>query len=607
MEEYLLLGLVSIIALGVVAQWIAWRLHFPAILLLLIAGILAGPITGFLNPDKLLGPILEPIVSISVAIILFEGGLSLRLRELKEIGNTVLKLITIGMLVTWGLSFAAAYWLLDLNLELSVLIGAILIVTGPTVIIPLMRQVRPSGKVGAILKWEGIVIDPIGAMMAVLVFEVILAGGLINSGGQALISIVNTLAFGLLLGLLGAILIYYLLKRHLIPDFLQNPVTLMSVITLFAISNLLQHESGLLTVTIMGIALANQKSVRVKHIIDFKEDLRVLLISALFIMLASRLKLEHLEYLDWQAILFLVVLIIVVRPAAVFLSTLRSNLNFRERLFLSWMAPRGIVAAAISAIFALRLTDIGYDQAEHLIPYTFLVIIGTVTIYGSSASFIAQKLNLAKPHPKGLMIVGGHPWALDLGLRLHQLGLKVLIADSNWDNIARVRKAGLEAYYGNVLAEYAMEEIKLDGIGRLLALTHNDEVNSLAVLRYAEIFGSSEIFQLPPITLKPRKEREVPDEFGGRILFNSRLNFDSLTRLYNRGAYFETHKLEDKEHYKKLIGEDNLMRYPLFLINRGGSMQVFATDIEPEAEVGQRLITLTLPQELSSETEFERS
>jgi hypothetical protein len=205
------------------------------------------------------------------------------------------------------------------------------------------------------------------------------------------------------------------------------------------------------------------------------------------------------------------------------------------------------------------------------------------------------------------MIVGGHPWAQDLALQLHYLGLKVIIADSNWDNIARVRKAGLEAYYGNVLAEYAMEEIKLDGIGRLLTLTHNDEVNSLAVLRYSEIFGSSEVYQLPPITLKPRKEREVPDEFGGRILFNSRLNFDSLNRLYNRGAYFETHKLEKKEQFKELVGDENLVRYPLFLVGSTGAIQVFATDVEPEPEIGQHLITLTLPPKLSTETEFERS
>ena len=606
MSEFLLIGLVSIIALGVIAQWLAWRLHLPAILLLLVSGIIAGPVTGLLNPDALLGDILAPIVSISVAIILFEGGLSLRLRDLQEIGWVVGKLITIGIVITWVLATIFSLFLLDLNLELSILFGAILIVTGPTVIIPLMRQVRPAGKIGSVLKWEGIVNDPIGAMMAVLVFEIILTGGLSASGGHAFVSILKTVVFGSLTGLLGAILIYYLLKRHLVPDFLQNPVTLMVTVTVFAVSNLLQHESGLLAVTIMGIALANQKAVRVKHIIDFKEDLRVLLISALFIMLAARLKVEHLEYFNLQAFLFLLALIIIVRPASIFLSTIGTNLSFKEKLFLSWMAPRGIVAAAISAIFAIELSELGYEQADHLIPYTFLVIIGTVAIYGPTANWFACRLGLAKPTPRGVMLLGGHEWSQQVGLQLKESGFKVLVADSNWDNISKARKKGLDTYYGNILAEYAMEEMDLDGVGRILAITHNDEVNSLAILRFSELFGSSEVFQLAPMSRTPRKEREVPDDLSGRILFGSAMNFDYISELFDNGAYLETHTLKDTDHYKKLVSLEGQNRIPLFFVSREKEIEVFAADFKPEPAKGKQLITLTLPEDQSLEQRAEQ-
>eukprot|EP00036_Acanthoecidae_sp_10tr_P001426 CAMPEP_0182936704 /NCGR_PEP_ID=MMETSP0105_2-20130417/40701_1 /TAXON_ID=81532 ORGANISM="Acanthoeca-like sp., Strain 10tr" /NCGR_SAMPLE_ID=MMETSP0105_2 /ASSEMBLY_ACC=CAM_ASM_000205 /LENGTH=297 /DNA_ID=CAMNT_0025075833 /DNA_START=234 /DNA_END=1124 /DNA_ORIENTATION=- len=295
--------------------------------------------------------------------------------EFRKIGGVVVKLITIGIVITWVLSTLAAFFFLDIGLELSVLFGAVLIVTGPTVIIPLLRQVRPTETAGSVLKWEGIVNDPIGAMMAVLVFEIIMSGGFSNITGSAGLIILQTIFYGTALGAMGAGLMYIMLKKHWIPDYLQNPFTLMVVVGAFTASNALQHESGLLAVTAMGIILANQKSVRVQHIIEFKENLQVLLISALFILLASRLKVEHLEYFNWNSAGFIAALLFVVRPAAIFISTIGSKLTFKEKTFLSWMAPRGIVAAAISAIFALRLEQEGFAGADKLVPYTFIVII----------------------------------------------------------------------------------------------------------------------------------------------------------------------------------------------------------------------------------------
>ena len=446
MDEHILVGLSAVVALGISAQWFAWRTKLPAILVLLIFGIVAGPVTGWINPDELLGDILSPFVSFSVAIILFEGGLSLRMAEFRKIGGVVIKLITVGIAITWFLAALAAYYILGLSIEIAVLFGAILIVTGPTVIIPLLRQVRPTETAGSVLKWEGIVNDPIGAMMAVLVFEIIMAGGFTNMDGSSALVIVTTIVDGSFFGALGAGILYIMLKKHWIPDFLQNPVTLMLVIAAFTASNLLQHESGLLAVTIMGILLANQKSVRVKHIIEFKENLQVLLISALFILLASRLQVSDLAYFNLQSGLFIVALMLVVRPVSIYVATWGSKLSLQEKTFLAWMAPRGIVAAAISAIFALRLEQEGFVDAQKLVPYTFVVIIATVTVYGLSANPVARLLKVAKPQPKGVLFLGAHSWSLDLACQLQELGLKVMVADSNWENISKARKRNLETY-----------------------------------------------------------------------------------------------------------------------------------------------------------------
>jgi len=300
--------------------------------------------------------------------------------------------------------------------------------------------------VRSILKWEGIIKDPIGAMLAVLVFELMLTGGFSLTSQSAVMTIIKTLFYGSLFGGLGALAVYYLLKNFIVPDFLQNPVSLVIVISVFVLSNIFQHESGLLAVTFMGILMANQKNVHIKHIISFKENLRVLLLSALFIMLSARLTFQHLEQFDLYAALFVVALILFVRPLSILIPTIGAEISFKEKLFLSFMAPRGIVAAAISAIFAIRLSEAGYESAELLVPYTFLVIIVTVSVYGLSANGIARGLGVKKPTPKGLLFLGAHFWARQLAQLINREGFKVLLADNNWDHIAKARQNGLETY-----------------------------------------------------------------------------------------------------------------------------------------------------------------
>jgi len=606
MGEHLLIGITSILLFGIGAQWVAWRFKLPAILLLLISGVLAGPVFGLLDPDQLMGDLLSPFISVSVAIILFEGGLSLRFSELKDIGSTVGNLVSIGVVFTWGITAVSAYYLFVFDWELAILLGAILVVTGPTVIIPLLRQVRPSGQVGSILKWEGIVIDPIGAMLAVLVFEVILSTSFSAATSVAVMSIMKTILFGTLVGLGGAALIYFLLKRHLLPDYLQNPVNLMVVVTVFTISNMLQHESGLWATTLMGIALANQKTARIHHITEFKENLRVLLLSALFILLAARVELSSLiQNLSWSLAAFLAILILIARPIGVYISTYFADINWREKLFLCWMAPRGVVAASISSIFAINLAQNGFEHADQLVPIVFLVIIGTVTIYGLPAAWVARKLGVAKPVPNGLLILGAHSWALKIAKAIKDEGFKVLVADSNWKNISRARSKGLKTYHGNILSEFALEELNLDGVGRMISLTPNDETNSLAALRFGEIFGRSHVFQLAPNTQGQMENKDVTSHLSGRILFHERLNFENLSRFFSKHTAIQSMQFNEENpatEFEEQIGEQYI---PLFLITSNNEIRPYTIDNPPSPTNGDQAFYIYLDDEIRQQIKQE--
>lgn len=593
MTEHFFIAIASILVFGIGAQWAAWRFNLPAILLLLISGILAGPVFGFLNPDILMGDLLTPFISVSVAIILFEGGLSLRFSELKDTGGIIGNLVSIGVILTWIITSLSAYYILSFGWELSILLGAILVVTGPTVIIPLLRQVRPAGQVGSILKWEGIVIDPIGAMLAVLVFEVIVATSLTAATSVAIISIVKTIIFGTLSGLGGAAIIYYLLKRHALPDFLQNPVSLMIVVVVFTISNMLQHESGLWATTLMGIALANQKEANIHHIVVFKENLRVLLLSALFILLAARVELQSLlDNLNWAMLAFLGIIILIARPLAVFMSTLFSKISWQEKVFLSWMAPRGVVAASISSIFAISLVQNGFAEANELVPIVFIVIISTVTIYGLPASWVAKKLGVAKPVPNGVLILGARDWSIAIGKKIQSEGFKVLMADANLNNALQSRSENLETHHGNILSEFALEEIDLDGIGQLLAFTPNDEVNSLAALRFGEIFGRSHVYQLPSNTQQNEADKEVSDHLSGRILFSEACNFNRLSEKISTTEDLLTVDITPERSFTDFFESNNNgeKRIPLFQISSNHELRPISVNHTPNIANGDKVI-----------------
>jgi NhaP-type Na+/H+ or K+/H+ antiporter len=597
LTEEILIYLSTILVLGIVAQCLAWRLGLPSILVLLIFGLGAGPITGFLDPDQILGSLLVPLVSLSVAVILFEGGLNLKIDELREIGTVVRNLITVGVLVTWVLSSTAAHLILGLDLYIAVLFGSILVVTGPTVILPMLLHVRPSGRVGNIAKWEGIMNDPIGAMLAVLVFQAILMGGAEGTGAATFLGIMKTIFIGVLIGVAGEILLVQLLKRYWIPDYLQNPVALMLVVTVFTISEQFQIESGLFAVTVMGVFLANQKAVAVKHIIEFKENLRVLLIAALFIVLAGRLSVADLEYIDGYSLFFLGVLMLLVRPAAVVVSAWGAKLRWQELVFLSWMAPRGIVAASVSSVFALRLVEEGFAQAEMIAPLTFFVIIGTVAVYGIGAAPLACWLGLAQSNPQGVLIVGANPWAQKIAEALHEAGARVLIVDSNYSQISRAYEAGLPTYHGNIMADHVLEEIDLEGMGYIMALTSNDKANSLICFHLSEIFGRANVYQLPPVMEAYRgKEFVQPAHLRGRFLFGREATLPYFAQRFEAGSTLEIFRLTKEFNYETFIECYGKSAIPMFLLERDGELHLFTVEenrLTPRP--GQILIALINP------------
>lgn len=592
MPEHRLIEFSSVLVLGIVAQWIAWRFRLPSILLLLVFGFIAGPVAQLIDTNQLMGELLLPVVSVSVAIILFEGGMSLKISELREVGATVRNLISVGALVTWVLASAAAIFILGLQRNVAVLLGAILVVTGPTVIGPLLTHVRPTNRVRSILKWEGILIDPIGALLAVLVYETILAKEVESATILVALGIVKTVAIGSLLGGFAALVMIALLKYHLVPDFLENVVTLMLVVAAYTTSNFFQRESGLLAATVMGIALANQRLVVTRHILEFKENLRVLLISSLFILLAARLKLEDLTSLNKADFVFLALLFLVVRPVAVALSTRKSGINWREKLFLSWMAPRGIVAAAVASIFAFGLIEAGQADAERLVPLTFLVIIGTVAVYGLTAVPVARWLRVAQPTPDGILIVGAHPWAVSIAEALRKLKFQVVLVDTNEQNIDAARAKGLSAFLGNILSEEAWDEIELDGIGRLFALTSNDEVNSLSALHFSRLLGRAAVFQLPPKGTKRSLERIVSRPLRGRLMFGENVTHGHLTDRFNRGARIELILLTREKNFAALQKAYGDAMAPLFLATEARDLIVYTRRDPPRPREGQTLVCL---------------
>ncbi len=587
-SQVILTALAGILVLGIGSQWLADRLKVPSTLLLLTTGIIAGPVTGFINPDELLGNLLLPIVSLSIAVILFEGSMSLRVTQLSEIGRPLIMLLTAGVIITAIVCSLAAHWILQFDIERSVLLGSILTVTGPTVVGPLLQHIRPIGRVGSLAKWEGIMVDPIGAVLAVLVFAGTRAMRVAEIEDAAMIGVagfLTTFLIGAVSGAVAALALREFLRRHWIHDHLQSPVALAIVIFTFVASNLLRHESGLVAVTVTGLILANQRGVAVQHILRFKENLTVLLISSLFIVLTARLSLSSIAAFSWRGPAFVAVVILVVRPLSVMTSTIGCGLPMNERLFLAWLAPRGIVAAAVASVFTLEL-----GGSQELVAAAFLVIIGTVSVYGLTAGWVARRLGLSVADPQGVLIVSAHPGARAIGHALIKAGLRVRLIDTNADHIKAARMEGLPTYFANILSD-VIHDADLGGLGRMVAMTSNEEVNLLAARRGIELFGSKETYRLSIAAVATESQTSSHEMLTGRVLFSESATYQELDRRFAAGEEIKATKLTEEYDFDHFL-QQRPSALVMFVVDSTERLTVVSTDVELTPSSGQTVIAL---------------
>ncbi|QCX01915.1 sodium:proton antiporter [Aggregatimonas sangjinii] len=584
-----MIELAGIIILGIIAQWVAWRLKLPAILPLILIGLLVGPVATLYTDDgsKLIEPIwnntkglfpgegLYYFVSLAISIILFEGGLTLKRSEIRNVGPVITKLITLGSLVTFFCAGIAAHFIFGLNWQISFLFSALIIVTGPTVITPILRNIPLKKDISAVLKWEGILIDPIGALAAVLVFEFISVGEGQAYTLTALIEFGKILLFGFTFGFTFAHALTFTVKKNLIPHYLMNVVSLSAVLLVFVMSDVFAHESGLLAVVVMGMVMGNTDLPNIKELLYFKESLSVLLISILFILLAANINMADLQLIyNWKTVALFATIVFVIRPLGVFLSAAGSNLSFRERLFIGWVGPRGIVAAGIASLFGSKLILQGEPGAEYITPLVFMIVLGTVLLNATTARVFAKMVGVFLKKSEGILIVGASKVSRLIGAYLKDNNRHVVLIDSNRSNIAKAKNLGLEALSVNIYSDSLNDNIELNDIGYLMALTANSDINKYATSKFGKQFGENGSFRLVDT-----EEMNDPENNPKDGLFSHTDDFIKLTEAARK--YPEIHEIElkDQEHYEGLIEITKADKdiIPIFLKTPKGDIKIISS------------------------------
>lgn len=605
-----MIELAGIIILGMLAQWLAWKVKVPAILPLILIGLLVGPVSTFWMPDgkKLLEPIFDgdtlgifpekyffSFVSLAIGIILFEGGLTLKRRELVGVGPVILKLITIGSITTFIGAGLAAHYFVNLSWPISFLFAGLIIVTGPTVIAPILQNIPLNRNVSTVLKWEGILIDPLGALVAVLVFEFILSSGGVEFTSTAFLQFFRVILIGLALGAISAYALYQLIKHELIPHYLLNVFTLACVLGVFVFSDILAHESGLLSVVIMGMVLGNLDLHSLKEILYFKESLSVLLISILFILLAANIEVDELLFIlnDWGILALFAFVILVLRPLGVFLSTQKSELNFKEKLFISWVGPRGIVAAGIASLFGITLTSrvTPVEDAEYLTALVFMIVLGTVLLNATTARFVAKLLGVILERSEGILFVGASTPSRIISKYLMDQGRHVVLIDNNKSSVKKANKMGLEAFQTNIFQDDLSEKFDLLDMGFMIAMTGSPDVNNYVVRKYQKIFGENGTYRVITDEELKKKKEELPGQ-GIFSYDNDFLNISEVARDYPTVFEIDVHS---GEYLEKLLSQMNFEKYsiPIFVKDLSGDLNLIPVNpMELGVQEGFKLVYL---------------
>ena len=587
-QQALVFALIGVLGIG--AQWIAWRTGWPAIALMLAAGVIAGPITGLIIPEHTFGDLLEPMISVAVALILFEGGLSLNFRELRKTEGAVTRLMAIGIPLGWVLGALACYYVAGLVWPVAILFAGILVVTGPTVVIPLLRQSNIAARPRAILKWEAIVNDPFGALCAVITYEYLRR---VDEGGTLLSVVIALLGAAVVSGLIGygmARAIAWAFPRGHVPEYLKAPVLLVAVIGTFVLSNLVQQETGLLAVTVMGIAIANMRLDSLRDIHPFKENVTVLLISGVFVLLSASLDFEVLRLFEWRFAAFLFALLFLVRPATVLIALAFSKIPWNERLLVAWIAPRGVVAVAVSGLFALHLDQLGYGNGNILVTLSFAVVVATIIAHGFSIRHVARWLKVTGATQKGLLVVGSTPWSISLARQIQSLGLPVMIADTSWQRLSAARQAGIETYHGEILAETTDERLDLTQFQVLAATTENEAYNALVCSEFAHDIGRDSVYQLGG-TGDDEDHRSLPEALRGRAMFTAGHGVEDILRREAAGWTFRKTRISEQfkfDQARSILPDEADM---LFVLRKDGRIRFFTHAARPVPQSGDVVVS----------------
>lgn len=589
MEQHLTLVLALVGLFGLGAQWLAWRLRVPAIVLLLPFGLAAGPGLGWIEPSADLGALLDPIIKVGVAVILFEGGLRLRFHELRQAGQGVARLVTLGVLFSFPLYSIAAHYVGGLAWPVALVFGAIIVVTGPTVIIPLLRQARLRRRPASYLKWEGIVNDPTGALLAVVIFDY-----LVSVGDAPLTHILPRVVIGLALaGALGVGTGWVLgnvFRRGLIPEYLKGPVALTAAIAVFVVADMVLSESGLLAATLLGVTLGNMSLPSIDEIRRFKEYIALVLVSGVFILLSADIDTAILLQLDWRSAALLAAVLFVARPLAVMAATLGTSMSWQERVLVAWIAPRGIVAAAMAGVFGAALLARGYPTAELLLPMVFVLIFVTVVLHGLTIGWLARRLGLSARTASGVLIVGASPWAQAFATALKEMEVPVLLVDRTWRRLRAARLAGIPTYYGELLSEEAEQRLELGDYGYLIAATENDAYNTLVCTQFAAELGRNRVFQLPEPAGDDVDPKRLPRTVRGLILGADEARFDELMSNWYRGWSFQRTRLSEQFGFEEFLASRPADSLVVLLRRADGSIHVNSPEIQLKPKSGDLLL-----------------
>lgn len=592
--EYQSLTIALIGVLGIGAQWIAWRTGWPSIALLLASGILAGPVLGIIHPEQLFGPLLEPAISIAVAVILFEGGLSLNFRELRKTEGAVTRLALLGIPIGWALGAMACYYVAGLVWPVAILFSGILVVTGPTVVLPLLRQSNIAPRPRAILKWEAIVNDPFGALCAVVTYEYLRRSGEGGTLAGVVLSMLGASVVAGLIGYVAARALAWALPRGHVPEYLKAPVLLVAVIGTFVGSNMIQHETGLLAVTVMGIALANMHIDSLRDIHPFKENVTILLVSGVFVLLSASLEFEVLRQFEWRFAAFLAVLLFLVRPLTVLLSLVFTKVPWNERALVAWIAPRGVVAVAISGLFALRLDKLGYADGSILVTLSFAVVVATIVAHGFTIRPLARLLRVTLASEKGVLIVGATPWSLSLAQNLHALDVPVTIGDTSWQRLAGARQAGIPTYHGEILAEATEEDLDMGQFQTLIAASDNEAYNALVCSEFAPEIGRDSVYQLGGTS--DDDPRALPNSLRGRSLFSSGMGVEEIHAHQDEGWTFRKTKISDQFDFDDVQAALPRESQLLLLRKPNGTLRFFTHARGPVPASGDTIMSYAPPK-----------